>query len=346
MARIEVLQAATGTPLIPRASYVRTLRPDLAGDFARARSRILFVPVHLAIIVTSVIVIAYGLVPWFVVPLLSLVIGASFAGLTFVAHEAMHGGIVRSKRVQWVLGFLGFLPFLVSPRLWTAWHNVDHHARANLPDDPDAYPTLEHYKRSGGARFACDMFSLGGGRWRGVLSLILGFSVQSAAQLILAQRAHILTARQQRRAYLETGSMVVIWGVIAALVGFVPFLFIYAMPLLVANAIVMAFILTNHSLSPRVEVNDPLVSSLTVTTPRIIEWLTLGFGFHVEHHVFPAMSTRHAPAVRKLLQEHWPERYRSMSLVEAIRRLHQSARVYKTSTTLYDPKTDVEYATL
>jgi fatty acid desaturase len=61
-------------------------------------------------------------------------------------------------------------------------------------------------------------------------------------------------------------------------------------PLLVANAIVMAFILTNHSLSPRVEIDDPLASGLSVTVPRWLEWITLRFGYHVEHHLFPAMS--------------------------------------------------------
>ena len=35
-----------------------------------------------------------------------------------------------------------------------------------------------------------------------------------------------------------------------------------------------------------------------MTTPRWIEWLTLSFGYHVEHHLFPAMSSRHAPGVR------------------------------------------------
>jgi fatty acid desaturase len=95
-----------------------------------------------------------------------------------------------------------------------------------------------------------------------------------------------------------------------------------------------------------VTINDPLASGLTVTVPRIIDWLTLGFGYHVEHHLFPAMSTRHAPAVRDLVQARWPERYQSMSLREALLRLHRSARVYKTATTLVDPRTGAEHATL
>ncbi len=347
MTRSEMLDPATGISLLPRAAYVRALRPDLpARAFDRARSRLAFIPVHVAIIVAVTFVVASGWVPWFFVPLLSLAIGASFAGLTFIAHEALHGAIVCNKRLQYAIGWLGFLPFVVSPRLWIAWHNSEHHARANLPDDPDAYPTLDEYRARRRTRFATDMFSLGGSRWRGALSLVLGFTVQSTTQLLLARRLGFLTAPQWRRAVTETVVGLAFWSTVAVLVGFVPFLFVFVIPILVANVCVMAFILTNHSLSPRVAINDPLVSSLTVTSPRIIEWLTLGFGFHVEHHLFPAMSSRHAPVVRKLLQARWPERYKSMSLRAALGRLHRGARVYKTATTLCDPRNGSEYATV
>ena len=89
-----------------------------------------------------------------------------------------------------------------------------------------------------------------------------------------------------------------------------------------ANVIVMSFILTNHSLSPLIPVNDPLVSGLSVTSNRFIELITLRFGYHVEHHLFPAMSSRHAHRVRDLLVERWPERYQAMPLTAAIRVMH------------------------
>jgi fatty acid desaturase len=205
---------------------------------------------------------------------------------------------------------------------------------------------LEHYRARRTARFAVDAFSLGGRRWRGALSLVLGFTGQSGLQLVIARSSGCLSAAEHRRAIAESALAVGVWAVVAALVGAVPFVFVFVVPLLVANACVMVFILTNHSLSPRVDIDDPLASGLTVTTPRIVEWLTLGFGFHVEHHLFPAMSTRHGPAVRALLQARWPDRYRSMPLREALVRLHRSARVYKDASTLFDPRTGHEHATL
>lgn len=337
----------SAVPLVSRSAYVHALRPDLpARVFERAPSRVVVVPIYIAVIAVAMAAVARGWIPWFLVPLASLVIAGGFAGLTFFGHEVLHGAIVRNKRLQYVLGAIGFLPFVISPRLWIGWHNRAHHSKANFDDDPDVYPTIEGYRASRGARFAVNTFSLGGRRWRGALSLVLGFTVQSTHQLAIASSCGVLTAREQRRALAETAAGVAFWAGVAALVGFVPFLFVFVVPLLLANACVMAFILTNHSLSPRVDVNDPLVSGLTVTTSRLVTWLTLGFGFHVEHHLFPAMSSRHAPAVRERLLVRWPERYQSMPLTEALGRLHRSARVYHEAATLCDPRTGALHATL
>ena len=335
------------SPLYPMSKYVREMRPELDPKvFEPARSRVALVPIHLAVIASLTVVIASGWVPWPVVPLLSIVIGISFGCLTFIGHEALHGGIVRGKIAKHVVGWIGFVPFVLSPRLWVAWHDRVHHANANLPEDPDMYPSLDKYRANRRMRLAVNWFSLGGRRWRGALSLILGFTVQSANQLIGATEKGFLSRRQHRLAIAETALAVSVWAAVAALVGFVPFLFVFVMPLLIANVIVMSFILTNHSLSPMIAINDPVISGLSVTAPRWMEILTLRFGFHVEHHLFPAMSSRHAPAVRDLIRLRWPERYQSMSLVSAVRALHRTGRVYKDAVTLVDPRSGREFPTL
>jgi len=334
--------------LIPQSSYVHDLKPGLPPEvFRPARSRVLLVPLHVAIIAISTIAIAAGWVPWPIMLVLSLVIGLSFAGLTFVGHEAVHGAIVRGRRARLVVGWFGFLPFMISPRLWSAWHDRVHHSAANHPDrDPDVYPLLSEYKTNRRVRFFVDWFSLGGSRLRGGLSLILGFYVQSMHMLLTAKKREFLSPRERRLAVVESLLGIAVWATVAALVGFVPFLLVFVAPFLIANAVVMAFILTNHSLNPLADLNDPLVTGLSVTNSPVMEWATLRFGYHVEHHLFPAMSSRHAPAVRALILARWPERYQSMPLWRALLRLHRTARVYKDATTLVDPKTGREFATL
>jgi fatty acid desaturase len=333
--------------LVHRSTYVRELRARLPPHvFRPATSRLVFIPGHLAVIALATYAIAKHWLATPFLPVLSLVIGVSFAGLTFLAHEGLHGGIVRGRSARWLVGWIGFLPFTLSPRLWVAWHNRVHHANANLPDDPDVYPRLTAYRASGRVRFFVDAFSLGGRRWRGALSLVLGFTVKSVHQLWSARSRRFLTPRGFRIAIAETLAGVAVWAVVAALVGFVPFLFAFGLPLLVANAIVMGFILTNHNLSPRIAIDDPMVRGLSVTAPRWVEWITLRFGFHVEHHLLPGLSSRHAGTVRDLLRELWPTRYQSMPLTEALGKLHDGARIYKDDVTLFDPTTDREYPTL
>ena len=107
--------------LFPVAAYVRQVRPLLPAEaFAPARSRALWIPVHYAIIVALIWALATGHVPWPLWPVVSLVIGGCMAGVTFVAHEALHGGVVRGRALLRVVGWLGFLPFCISPQLWMA----------------------------------------------------------------------------------------------------------------------------------------------------------------------------------------------------------------------------------
>ncbi|MBX3161826.1 MAG: fatty acid desaturase [Deltaproteobacteria bacterium] len=272
-------------------------------------------------------------------PLLSPVIGLAFAGLMFLGHETMHGAVVRGRWAKSLIGFLCFAPLAVSPRLWNAWHNRTHHANANrLGVDPDMYPSLERYQSSGVIRFSVDNFALGGRRWRGLLSLAMGFSVQSVSMLIRARTRLQLSRRAHRLAILETALLVGSWIVVAAIVGAIPFVFVYVVPTVIANVVIMSFILTNHSLSPATEDNDPLLGALSVTSPRWVEWLTLGFGYHVEHHLFPAASARHGRTIRTAILEAWPERYASMPHRRALAALFRTGRVYRDATTLVDPR--------
>lgn len=335
--------------LQPLSTYVRVLRPALGAEtFAPARSRLLWLPFHLAMIGALTVAIARGLLPWPLVPVASLLIGLGFAGITFLAHETLHGAVVKHRLARRVVGWIGFSPFVVSPRLWSVWHNREHHAHANQPGlDPDMYPELSAYEQSRLIRLITDGFSLGARRWTGVLSLALGFSVQSAQILVAARRWGWMSRREHVLAIAETALGVAMWLTVAFLVGPLAFLFAFGVPLVIANAIVMSFILTNHGLSPLTPgVNDPLINSLSVTLPRPLEWLTLGFGYHVEHHLFPAMSARHGQRVRAALHERWPERYQSMSLPAAIAALHRTARVYRDDVTLTDPRSGAVWPTL
>jgi fatty acid desaturase len=328
--------------------YARALKPDLpASALAPARSRLLWLPVHVINITVCIIALAQSWVPTWLAPAVSLLIGGSFAGLTFLAHETLHGAVVRGRTALRLVGSICFAPFMISPRLWIAWHNRVHHGNTNRPGaDPDTYPSLEEYRQHRSVRFVTDHLGPGRSRPNGAIALLIGFSVQSGHMLLRSHTLGLLSARERRMALIESGTAAAGWLAMAVLVGWPAFIFAFVLPLCVANAIVMAFILTNHSLSPHTDVNDPLLNSLSVTVPRWVDWCTLHFGFHVEHHLFPWMSSRHGAAVRALIRSRWGERYQSMPLGHALLALHRTGRVYTNATTLADVPGGKEWPTL
>lgn len=336
--------------LYPASCYVHELKPRIPADMFRpAPSRLGWLPIHVSVIVVGMMAIAERWIPWPCAGLVSVLIGMSFAGLMFLGHEVLHGAVVRG-RWNWlrpIVGWLCFAPFALSQQLWVVWHNRMHHANTNRLDvDPDMYPSLARYRASRLTRWSIDHFAFGGRRKRGILSLLLGFLVQSKDMLRGGRTRLNMSDREYRRAIIETMLAVALWIAVGAMIGLVAFTFAFVIPLVVADVIVMGFILTNHGLSPATEINDPLANSLSVTAPRWLEWVTLDFGYHVEHHLFPAMTGRHARVVRDALRQHWPERYQSMPVLTALHTLYRTGRVYKDATTLCDPRSGGEWPAL
>jgi fatty acid desaturase len=331
------------------ASYTRVVRPLLPeATFAPARSRLLWLPVHAALISTMAWALATGRVPAPLWPVISIAIGCCLGGLVFLGHETLHGGVIHGKLAIRIVGWLCFMPFTLSPTLWTAWHNRVHHNHCGQPGiDPDMYPTLEEYKTQRAARIMADYFGIGRRRVMSLLSVLVGFTGQSQQMLWKSRKTKMLSPALHRRAVLETLLGVAFWVAVAWLVGPLAFVFVYVLPLIVVNSIVMMFIMSNHNLSPLTpEINDPLVNSLSVTLPRPLEWLTLDFGYHAEHHLFPTLSTRHGKVIRAVLIEKFPGRYQTMPLTRALVQLYRTARVYQDNVTLIDPPSGETFPTL
>jgi fatty acid desaturase len=334
--------------LHPVSYYAHELRPHLGAEvFAPAPARLAWLALHVAVVVAGIWAIAAGGLAWPLQALISIPIGLAFAGMAFVAHEALHGAVVRPRWARLLVGGIGFAPYLISARHWVAWHNRMHHGHTGVAgSDPDMYPTLEGYRANRFARLT-ERLSFGGRRLLGVVSLLIGLVVQSLEVLLsLGPRSGYLTPRQHRLAIAETVAAAALWVGLGWWLGAGVFVFGWLIPLGIGSAVVMGYIVTNHGLSSLTEVNDPLANSLSVTVPGWFSTYSLQFGLHVEHHLFPSVSARHAPRIRDLIQERWPERYRSLPLGSALARMFTSGRVYKDRETLIDPVTGAETPTL
>jgi fatty acid desaturase len=327
--------------------YAREVRPYLpAHVFRPTPSRLVWLPVHLAVIVAAVAVVLAG-VPWWGALACAVVAGHSWGCLGFLAHETLHHAVVRTRTVEKLVGYAGFGIYGLSPTLWVAWHNQAHHGNTGKPvADPDGFGTLRFWEKSRVVR-VLESFAPGSRRVRSALFLFVWFSVHSLLVLAFHSERNGYYARVSRRTvYAESAAMLVFWSTVLALVGPWCFLFVYVVPVLVANAMVMSYIATNHFLNPLTETNDPLANTLSVTAPRWLERLHLQFGYHVEHHVFPTISGRHAPAVRDALRALYGERYLTMPHARALRLLYARPKVHDGHDALIDPRTRRRFAVL
>lgn len=324
--------------------YARELRRRLpARYFKPVPHRVLWILPYAAVVAAGIAAIAAAGLPWYADAAIGLVIGLACASLGFLGHEILHGAVVGKGLARDVLGGLCLLPHAIAPLLWRQWHNTGHHAHTQMQGhDPDAYSTLAQYRERRALQVLHRLVPARSLRFFALLAVWLNVH----AALVLAQTLPRLPARARVRVALETALPVVFWIAIGAWLGWVNFGFFYVLPLLVSNFIVMSYIATNHLLNPLLEDDDPLAGSLTVTVPKVLDVIHSNFSHHTEHHVFPAMSAKHAPHVKQLLRELWPDRYHEMSLWRALGLLWRTPRLYLNNIRLVDPHSGRRYGVL
>jgi len=268
-----------------------------------------------------------------------LVVGNAYASMLLLAHEAMHGALVRSRRAQGVLAWLGFAPFLISPTLWRVWHNEVHHGRTNEPDhDPDIFAGEAMHASSPTTRWVL-RFVPGSGGALSVLFPFVWFCVHGQIVLwCLARRMPGFERLPRRRAVLEVAAMAMGWLGLAFIIGLARAPVAILAPMAIGNCVLMSYIATNHLLRPLVTEPDPLRSSMSVRTLPLLDRLHFRFSHHVEHHLFPTMSGAELRRVRAWLHRHAPGEFICASHLRALHWLYRTPRTYRDAGTLVDPR--------
>lgn len=286
---------------------------------------------------------------WWYAPFLSVVIAHSFGCMGFVAHDICHGGGIKNGRLRHLLAGFGFSPFWIGPHLWSQWHNADHHNNTQIEGvDPDHLFTIEVYENS---RLLKAFTKLN--------PVVRNFVVFGSFCFRMSQHNLIMALRYLRsektppRGKLIIASQFAVplaaWVGLTALLGWQALLFGYAIPLILANFLVICYIATNHFLNPLADDRDVLATSLSVTLPRPLWWLDVlhsRFGAHVAHHLFPQVPAKYARAIEDKIAELWPDRFHRMPIGKALRLLWITPWLYEEKKTLVDPHRQVRMPTL
>jgi fatty acid desaturase len=234
---------------------------------------------------------------------------------------------------------------LVSPTLWRRVHNDTHHAHAGTPRDPDR-PFL--YQERNRTTIAYDWFFYPGRdawmRWNPLTFLHFApYVLRNVLAAFLPTKPSFVPAaphytRQQRLTILLEYAVIV--GFQVAIYRLCGSWFTYLMlgpgACSIGLAVLMLYVSTNHFLDPITDEPEPLLGTTSLRVPRWMDLLHGNFSHHVEHHLFPAMSSRHFPLVRWALVAEFPERYHCLTIGEAWRAL-AARESWNESTTRDDP---------
>jgi len=291
----------------------------------------------------------------FIVKLIvSVVMGISLASLTFILHDLMHGSILKSRKLMYLVGLTIGIFNMFPPLFWQRVHNL-HHARTGDVDDPDRCYIKEETPKTLVERVTY-RFRVSKDSFIPLVSLIListGFFWYFMGTMSGVYNKDF--DRSGRKKYsrihgLFKGSatliilmeLVLIFSFQAFLFfavakNFSNYFFISLLPIGIAHFVAMTYIHTNHFLSPLTgEIDDPLLNSLSLKDFRFSDKVFSNFSYHAEHHIFPAMPSSQYPKVRKLLLQFYPERLQVIPIIEAIKLLFKTPRIYNDFTHLVD----------
>ena len=255
--------------------------------------------------------------------------------IAFVAHDAGHGQIFRSRRSNDLLGLAHANLLLgVSYGWWVGKHNR-HHSNPNHEDrDPDInIGAVAFTARQARAR-------------RGLARMMARHQAYLFFPMLLGEAAHLHAASVRallggtiRRKRVETLLL------LAHLAAYLTALLLVLPPLRALVFVIMqqgllglylgcAFA-PNHKGMPVLSEQDELdflrrqaLTSRNVRGGHLVDWVLGGLNYQIEHHLFPSLprpSLRHAqPLVRAFCQQHglpYCERTLLGSYTEALRHL-------------------------
>jgi len=332
--------------------YARELRPLLPPEAFRTNpDRLALVLINLTILVLGWS-LAHQLEQWprqwlpLFLPF-ALVMGNSIVVLLFSSHDLLHGNALRQPRWRRVVGLAGLAVLWMPPTLWQAVHNREHHSHSNALVDPDRCylesqgaswgSWIQHqFVPSNEVRPLGLLIGMGGSWFVHNLRTLLSVLQPEGSGATAAPSRFSVSPLERRRILVELALIAIGHGLVVAAIGPapLPLLLGYVLPLWLGYAGAMAYIFTNHFLSPLSEVNDPLLNTLSLTVPRWVDALHLNFSHHVEHHIFPGLNTDYYPMVRRLLIDRYGDRYQQLPFSQAWRLLRSTPRLYRDATTL------------
>ena len=221
-----------------------------------------------------------------------LLLGIAQVALFAVVHETIHLTAFASRRANEVAGWLAACPSLLNSHFYTAFHLAHHRHTQDPARDPELMTPPPTTWPGYAARVLAVPFWRLRARvirdsWRGDLS---GYPYVPPAA-----RPRIIRSVRAMSAVMAAAALAA-----AVLFGpWIPFTF-WIVPQLLAQPLLRAYLLTEHTLCPH-EPNG-LVNTRTTLTNAALRFLMWNMPFHAEHHMYPSIPFHRLPAAHAALR--------------------------------------------
>jgi fatty acid desaturase len=317
---------------IAHAAYVARLRERLPEEaFERTPERVLDALPHLLVFLAAAA--SPRFLPTWALPFVALIAGHSLVCILFIAHDLSHGSVLAPSPLRRLLELLFWGLNLVPVTLWRRVHNDTHHVFTGTTRDPDR-PFLPSERSR--ATVAYDWIFYPGRdawlRWNPltfvhflpyVLRNVLAAFLPAERKPAFVPAVPHYTLGQRLGIVVDLAVIVALQAGIFRLAGtnWSAYLWVGPVAAFAGLAVLMLYVSTNHFTDPITAEPEPLLGTTSLKVPRWMDLLHGNFSHHVEHHLFPAMSSRHFPLVRAAILAEFPERYNCLTLGEAWRAL-------------------------
>lgn len=236
--------------------------------------------------------------------LASIVAGAKMANLASLGHDAAHNSLTASRRLNWLLGVLSFMPCLFNYRLWVYDHHALHHPHVN-GDHVDSFKPLSkaEYDALPPSAQAWHRFIRSGNP----LAFGLYYICQRWWQVKLMPRAFLPRA-QHASAWKHFAFVATYFAAFTTLLAcaplFAPVSLLEAvalgllLPFFIFQALMSASLYINHTHpdipwftagAPRALTQQAEMLTVHLRLPRLLAKLVHHFFDHPAHHVYPAI---------------------------------------------------------
>ncbi|MFK7753597.1 MAG: fatty acid desaturase [Sedimentitalea sp.] len=224
-------------------------------------------------------------------PLFLLPQGTLLVFLFTLSHECTHQTPFRTPWLNDAVGH-ALSPILLLPFLWFRYFHLAHHKHTN---DPEKDPEIADHPHPQ-TRAEWLTYLSGWGFWTNSVRTLWANARGDLSAPYLPKRQHRIM-RREARAILAVYALAALSLLITPAI-----LWLWLLPMVIAQPLLRAYLLAEHGLCPQVA--NMLENTRTTFTNRILRFVAWNMPYHAEHHSFPAVPFHQLPALHAELAPH------------------------------------------